>query len=197
MGCDIHFFVEYIVNDVWTLAPNQLEACSNCDGTGLDLYEKYCGNCRRGEKEHVEGTRKCLFGPDTLNLVPSPCETSHVERDTYTVLAEHYYSDRWYALFGWLSEVRGSKCAHTIVDRGIPKDACVEITNGIDNVDGHSHGHYTLKELQQFEWDALAGFNNTDMPTLGRDRGFKTTLQDMAKLHPDPACVRAVFCYDN
>ena len=103
-----------------------------------------------------------------------------------TVYGKSFYSGRNYSLFSRLADVRSYGECNAISDpRGIPKDASFGYKYMCEqwNGDGHSHSYFTLKELLEYDWD--------DFPN------FKSTLDKMSELDPDPSNVRCCFFFDN
>lgn len=73
--------------------------------------------------------------------------------------SESYYDGRNYELFSILADVRNSDEFIPIDSpRGIPEDSDERIRKASDDygIDGHSHSHFTLEELLNYDWTQTA-----------------------------------------
>jgi hypothetical protein len=185
MGCDIHTVVEvYDTQRGWVLAPGQYGPCHECDGTRQDKYSVSCEHCTHRPDEHVPETNKCLF--DTGYFKPKYAPCIFCDERGEALHFNEYYQGRNYELFGTIAGVRsGPLEGHTIEDRGTPEDASPEYKKEAVGPDFHSHGYYTLEELQAFPKKAW------------KHTSFRETLLRMAALSANPAHVRILFCFDN
>ena len=107
--------------------------------------------------------------------------------DYWNVIYEKkFYSGRNYSLFSRLADVRSYGEYNAISEpRGIPEDASFGYKYMCDQWggDAHSHSYFTLKELLKYDWG--------DFPN------FKSTLDKMSELDPNPSNVRCCFFFDN
>lgn len=65
-------------------------------------------------------------------------------------------SNRNYTLFGILSGVRWRPVKDLFGHRGMPKDASKATVKELVDGDNHSHTYFTLQELLNTDWDAVA-----------------------------------------
>lgn len=143
--------------------------------------------CNRDGPDHMpDNGQKCLFGPNTWTPVQAPC--------SYCVDGQRprpIIDNRNYDLFGALSGVRGEPIEDwTCHERGLPDDVSHEVLEESTNwgSDAHSHGYYTLGELDELDpevVDALHSELGAAIKWLAERAG------------DDPEGIRIVFWYDN
>lgn len=213
LGCDIHTYVEVLKNGQWQLTPDQIGPCDHCGGTGQNPDEFYCRNCHKDEDAHDPKTKKCLFSSGHWEKVGTPCWW-HCNGGIGPKEDLWYTGNRNYTLFGVLSDVRGNADPNfTIKDRGLPDDVCAEVAKAAEGADWHSHGYYTLAELEARDWvNEYRSMATSDVITreeykaLPDDRRWimnyseiKKTIKKMRREANKPGVddVRLVFWYDN
>jgi hypothetical protein len=198
VGCDIHLFVEFQTQEgEWKLAPNQLAACDNCKGSGLDPELAHCKNCHKDGTAHEAKTQKCYFSPGHYESVHKPCSYNCLRGQS---LHQHYYytGGRNYSLFGILSGVRGdADPAWTIEDSGLPEDATEYVKHDSASMGYHSEGSYSLAYLLTYDWKQkpLTGLFAGEDIYAGMRR-LITNLKRFQKWQ-NAKDVRIVFWYDN
>lgn len=173
MGCYIHFYTER-----WT---NQ----KNYDGP------------KDTQIERDIKLNSILEGGEYQEYAWVTADTWYWE-DTYW-RADEYYEDRNYFLFAILANVRnGYDVVPLSEPRGVPKDSCYPIKYIVNEWkgDGHSHSHFTLKELLDVDWSKYC----LKLPEVDRTDwldDFKQSLNELKKIDPNPENVRCVFFFDN
>ena len=183
MGCDIHLFVEArpVPDEPWVLAPGQLLPCEHCNGSGVDPDSTNCINCDHPFEEHLENTA-CLFAPMEFKDDPRPCAYC----DSGLAVRAVFYQGPRYELFGKLSGVRGDSVEQTQFDRGFPADVCAELRHLTRDDGYHSHGYYTLEELEAFPLNTWEPYPD-----------FMQVIHTMRALKKQEVPSRIVFCYDS
>lgn len=140
MGCDVHMFAEKIDgrNGKWKKVG---------DVFPYPYYRKGEPNEYR-EYDNEDGTK------DGWWTNPKKCDSP--------------YKHRNYDLFAMLANVRngygfagcdtGNGFIPIDMPRGLPEDVSPEIKAESDSwdVDGHSHSHFTIQELLDYDWDMVA-----------------------------------------
>ena len=85
--------------------------------------------------------------------------------------------------------------------RGLPEDVSIEIQreSNNDGPDGHSHSHFILKELLEYDWDKSINLEHADGDTyrsaVGAD--YLEELCTELSQYGEPEEVRIVFWFDN
>lgn len=96
--------------------------------------------------------------------------------------------DRNYRLFSLLSNVRSREGAAEVLfeDRGMPKDASKSVRLSGEEVDWHSHTHFTVREAVEY----LAKISAVSSE-------FAELIRRLAFMSPDPDGTRIVIWYDS
>lgn len=130
MGCDIHLFVEVRKNDQWEAA-------------GKPVINQYFYEDKPSE-----------YLPKFLtNKQPEPSFAAPMAGE-HPYIRERFYSDRNYALFGILANVRWLDIQPIAEARGIPKNASLEYKTVAEEEgeDGHTHSYLTVQEILAYDW---------------------------------------------
>jgi hypothetical protein len=129
MGCDIHLFVERRTENGWELV----------DPIVPNKYYEPTDEQRTAGLPDDDGER-----PTTID--------------------NNFCNDRNYRLFGMLANVRngyefagvdlGGEVVPIDEPRGLPEDVTAPVKDESDRwgSDGHSHSHFTLRELLEYDW---------------------------------------------
>lgn len=169
MGCDIHFFVERKSQQLRRQESiNKLIGIDEQLNTEWESADKWIPN-------------KYYDGVD---------ETNKFEINR----SERFYSGRNYALFGILAGVRWQPdCGEISKPKGFPNDASDDVISAYKSWgrDAHSASYFTLKELQDVDW------NGKYKKYLNDISAFMATMEKMAQIDPDPENVRCIFWFDN
>jgi hypothetical protein len=221
MGADIHLYVEKKVDGQWQAVRG--------DNPRIKDYRRYAENHEgRGDSEQAENYRKYA------NEIESGEQLKQAEddydRDYYApkVLEDWVYNGRNYDLFAILADVRnGYGFAGSYTGEGfkpisepkdIPSDVSVEVEKASENygIDGHSHSWFTVKELNDYDWEQetvtlRAGWYEMRTPLEELKQNTETALykdcvgnfytETIPKLKElagnDLESVRIVFWFDN
>lgn len=143
------------------------------------------------------------------------CDT-WVEEDGYCYNrdSDRYYSDRNYHLFAILADVRNylrcvigdsdEKFTPIAEPKGFPEDASREVASYYNDShfagDLHSPTWYTLKELEDFDWNKQAPKPYPEGKTYGElcSHFRESVIGEMRNLsNGDPESVRCVVMFDN
>ena len=132
MGCDIHFFVEAFVNNLWVPVKQKPK--------NTRLYKEVAPVL---EKSYEERTNRdnYLIG-EWINLLK---KSGQYQWDV----------DRNYCLFTVLAGVRRIPSLHVISrPRGLPSglSRAIRILDNAHKSDHHSHSYLILKEIMEFNW---------------------------------------------
>ena len=186
MGADIHVSVEVRdKNGIWKVAKNPLVACDMCESTGEDRRYQICKFCEQKPNEHADGI-KCLYMDTSIELIYAPCYWCKGKKKRRI----EFYEGRNYNFFARLANVRNHGVEALSDDRGLPPDVTPAVEkmwdwNNGGNTDLHSHGYFTLAELDQHkDWKSYDGF-------------FEITTLPLLRKLGAPEDVRFLFCFDN
>jgi hypothetical protein len=163
MGCDIHFFVE----------KQSIDSKRN-----NKINEVF-------EADESENTFEWVTADKySINKYYSPDEDDG-EPEYIIEYSDRFYNGRNYALFEYLSGVRGDDDNAISKPRGVPKDVSNTVKYEIDSYgsDGHSHSYFTLDELLQYDFSKF--------PI------FEKTIEKMKSIDEDYTKVRCIFFFDN
>jgi len=143
LGCDIHTYIEVYRRGRWV--------------TVFGPRYKSARRSRRDDNDTAvtrgspEGVRRDYFIPPSVPYT-----------DQYKAPWDHpLYLRRNYGMFSILAGVRNAiDCEPIAHPRGLPEDASYNVRKE-DKVwehDGHTHSWFTLDELEAFNWDAVAWY---------------------------------------
>lgn len=188
MGCDIHLFVEKRRHGEWE-AINGL----NPDLVLNEEYRlRYIG---RGDYHAAESLSLRMESRAAAELWVLDWLYPHRNYDVFAILAG-VRNGR-----GFAGIKTGDGFIPIAEPKGLPKDmsALVQRESERWGLDGHSHSHLTLKELQDYDWD-----QETVTEYYGRctyRKCAQSFLEQLPKLEwlcvDDPESVRIVFWFDN
>ena len=102
------------------------------------------------------------------------------------------FTDRNYELFGFLSKGVRGEFDFSFLERGIPIDACVEVSNVCDGwgCDGHSHSYLYIHELKDAvdilkkKFVKITGMKSADQLSALRDSISSDRETDWNLLYP-------------
>lgn len=132
MGCDIHFFVERLSDELITNGP--VDISEQRDKRISTILEEY-----KMEPRWISADDWVLGDEERW------------ESD------ERFYSGRNYHLFGILAQVRTWETSESLSEpKGIPDDASYAYKVMCNQWDGdsHSHSYFTLEELLEVDWES-------------------------------------------
>lgn len=149
MGCDIHIYLEVKdKNGKWNFVPN----------VSYIAYE---------ENKKRKSVKMNKYN-EVLKLFPNPKMFPDIKdllRTDFGIDYDKYHdlnhpllnlNNRDYRLFSILADVRNGYGFVPISDpKGVPDDASKEYKAEVKGwgYDGHSHSHFTLKELKDYDWN--------------------------------------------
>ena len=145
MGCDIHLYVEKLVNGKWE-SMDQWEK----DDEFHDICKEDLVNVEDTLKKNISQSRRAKLLKQKESLLQL------INTTTYVIPYEkRFYSGRNYDLFTILAGVRHSGLNTISSPRGLPGNMSPLVRKEYRKWlgDGHSHSYFTIEELDRFDWD--------------------------------------------
>lgn len=110
---------------------------------------------------------------------------------------DRFYRGRNYILFSILANVRNKDNDIDVLafPKGVPPDVSPRVKSEIkwNEADGHSHSYFTLKELEQFDWEKEVN-GHTYSQWVG---SYFNNMITQLKERDEPQNIRLVFFFDN